>query len=52
MRVVGGAGEGAEAEEGAGVRRAAPVGVRGAEPPDRHETNLKCFMNKLCHEMR
>ena len=27
-------------------------GVGGGVPPDCHETNLKCFMNKLCHEMR
>ena len=27
-------------------------GVRRAEPPDCHETNLKCFINKFCHEMR
>ena len=47
-------------EGGAGVRGAAPVGPKGdapardsgAEPPDCHETNLKCFMNKFCHEMR
>ena len=43
-----------------GVRGAAPVGSRGeaparvwgAEPPNCHATNLKCFMNKFCHEMR
>ena len=27
-------------------------GGGGAEPLDYHETNLKCFMNKFCHEMR
>ena len=27
-------------------------GVRGTMPPDWHETHLKCFMNKFCHEMR
>ena len=27
-------------------------GARWAEPPDCHGTNLKCFMNKFCHEMR
>ena len=60
MRVVGWTGKGVQAEGGAGVRGAAPVGSRGeapargagAEPPDFHETNLKCFMNKFCHEMR
>ena len=59
-RVVGGAGEGVDADGGAGVRGAAPVGFRGEAPaggsgggaPHCHETNLKCFMNKLCHEMR
>ena len=24
-------------------------GFAGAEPPDCHDTNLKCFMNKFCH---
>ena len=52
MRVVGGAGEGVDVEGGTVVRGEAPAGVRGAEAPDCHETNLKCFMNKLCHEMR
>ena len=59
MRVVGGTREGVVAEAGEGVRGAAPVGSRGeapaegpgAEPPDCHVTNLKCFMNKLCHEI-
>ena len=27
-------------------------GVRGAEPAACHETNLKCSINKFCHEMR
>ena len=43
---------------GTGARGAAPVGSRGeapaggsgAEPPDYHETNLKCFIKKFCHE--
>ena len=48
MRVVGGTEEGVQAEGGAGVPGVAPVGSRG----DCHETNLKCFMNKFCHEMR
>ena len=51
MRVVGGTGEGVHVEGGAGVRDAAPVGSRG-EAPAGGETNLKCFMNKLCHDMR
>ena len=41
MRVVGGTGEGVQVEGGA-----------GAEPPDRHDMMLKCFMNKFCHETR
>ena len=60
MRVVGGAGKGAEVEESAGSGaqpRWGPGptprrGAREAEPPNCQETNLKCFMNKLCHEMR
>ena len=51
MRVVGGAEEGVQVEGRAGVRGATQAEGRGAEPPDSHETNLKCFMNKLCHEM-
>ena len=27
-------------------------GAKGAEPPDCHETNLKCFITKFCREMR
>ena len=27
-------------------------GVKGAEPPDCHEMNLKCFINKFCYETR
>ena len=58
--VMGGTGEGVQVEGGAGVRGAAPVGFRGeapaggpgAEPPHCHETNLKCSINKFCHEMR
>ena len=58
--VVGGTKKGVQAAGGAGVRGAEPVGSRGespargagAEPPDRHETNLKCFINKFFHEMR
>ena len=42
--VVGGTGKEVQVEGGAGVR--------GAEPPDCHETTLKCFINKFCHEMR
>ena len=58
---VGGTGEGVQVEGGAEVRGAASVGSRGeapagglggGEPPDCHETNLKCFINKFCHEMR
>ena len=60
---MGGTGEGLHAEGGAGVRGAAsagprveaPVGVGGgggAEPPNCHGTNLKCSINKFCHEMR
>ena len=55
MRVVGGAGVGVQVERRAGVRGAAAVGPRGeapTEPPDCHETNLKCLMNKFCHETR
>ena len=57
--VVGRTAEGAAAEGGAAVRVAAPVGSRGTAPtggwgggPDCHETDLKCFINKFCHEMR
>ena len=42
-----------------GGRRRSPGGVQGRSPgggfggaPDCHETNLKCLMNKLCHEMK
>ena len=57
---MGGTGEGVQVEGGVGVRGAAPVGTRGeapaggsggAEPPDCHETNLKCSINKFFHEM-
>ena len=51
MRVMGGTGEGVLVAGGAGVRGAAPVESRG-EAPDCHETKLKCFINKFCHEMR
>ena len=44
MRVAGGTGERVQVEGG--------VVVRGEAPPGGHETNLKCFMNKFCHEMR
>ena len=37
---------------GAGIRGEAPLTGGGGGAPDCHETNLKCFMNKLCHEMR
>ena len=58
--VVGGTGKGVQVKGGARVRGAAPVGSRGdapaggsgAEPPDCHETNLKCVINKFFHEMR
>ena len=59
--VVGGAGERVQVEGRAGIRGAAPVrsrgeapagGSGGSTPPDGHESNLKCFMNKFCHEMR
>ena len=34
-----------------GVQGRSPGGgLQGAEPPDCHETNLKCFMNKFCDE--
>ena len=36
---------------GAQPRRGVPR-RGGAEPPDCHETNFKCFINKFCHEMR
>ena len=49
MRVVGEKGEGILVEGGAGVRGAAPA---GPGPPDCHETDLRRFMNKLCHEIR
>ena len=60
MQVVGGAGEEVRLEgragSGAQPRWSLGVkprrGVQGAEPPDCHETNLKCFMNKFRHEMR
>ena len=60
MRVVGGRGEGVQVEGGTGVWGVVPVGPRGEAPaggsgggdPDCHETNLNCFMNKFCHEMR
>ena len=44
--------DGVEVEGGAGVRGAPLVGSRGEVPTGVHETNLKCFMNKLCHEIR
>ena len=53
--VVGGSGEGVQVEGGAGVRGAVPVGSRseaGGSGGDYHETNLTCFMNKFCHEIR
>ena len=50
--VVGGTGEGLQVEGGAGFRGEAPAGGSGVEPPDCHETKLKCFIYKFCHEMR
>ena len=54
--VVGEKGEGVQVEGGAGVRGEAPVWSRGEAPAEGggewHETNLKCFINKLCHEMK
>ena len=44
VQVEGGAGPGAQPQWGP---RAMPA--EGSEPPDCHETNLKCFMNKFCH---
>ena len=62
MRLVSGTGDEVQVEGGAGVRGTVPAGSRGEAPardtggggesPDCHETNLKCFMNKFCHEMR
>ena len=53
MRVVDGAEEGVQTEGRAGARGVAPAGGSvGAQPPERHVANLKCFMNKFCHEMR
>ena len=43
---VGGTGEGVQLEEGAGVQARSPGGGFC------HETNLKCSINKFCHEMR
>ena len=43
----GGESTGGEWRAGRGLQ-----GDTGAKPPDYHETNLKCFMNKFYHEMR
>ena len=44
--VVGGTGEGVQVEGGAGPG-AQPRWGPWAEPPDCHETNLKCSINKF-----
>ena len=45
-----GRGHGAQPRWGSGAKPRR--GRRGAEPPDCHEANSKCFINKFCHEIR